>query len=157
MPASFLRPMPTRALLEYIEYNHRRINHKTQRKQILEEKEAKEFEVRIFEINENIKNQRINYTIHDDTKTRGKKGSLNSDLNLADLILVFDEVYRKTNKYGRTVINKNTGEYEYTSSLEEVEKKHNNGQDSLVHYLWRGQQSRINFHLLRKVQTDLFY
>ena len=135
--------MQSTAVLEYIEYNHRRKGG--------EEKEPKEFSLRIYEINENIKNQRINYSIHDDSKTRGKKGSLNCDLNLGDLILVFDEVYRRVDRYGRATVNKHTGEYEYDSSLDDVEKRHSKGQDCLVHYTWRGEQSRINFHLLKKV------
>ena len=48
--------------------------------------QPKEFGVVIYEINENIQKHRINYTIHDDSKTRGKKGSLNADLRFGDLV-----------------------------------------------------------------------
>ena len=50
-------------------------------------------------------------------KTRGKKGSLNKDLKRGDLILVFDEIYKKVDKYGKPIINGKTGRQVWASTL----------------------------------------
>ena len=79
---------------------------------------------------------------------------MNQDLSYQDLIFVIDEAYEKTDKLGRPIVDSKTGEYFVGSKLEDARSKHLKGEDVLIDYMWRGEQSRINFFLLTKVNGN---
>ena len=79
---------------------------------------------------------------------------MNQDLSYQDLIFVIDEAYEQTDKLGRPIVDPKTGEYFVGSKLEDARSKHLKGEDVLIDYMWRGEQSRINFFLLTKVSKS---
>ena len=80
---------------------------------------------------------------------------MNQDLNYQDLILVIDEAYPLLDRLGRKVVDTKTGQVVLGSTLEDAKQAHQAGRpENIIDYMWRGEQSKINFFLLTKVKME---
>ena len=78
---------------------------------------------------------------------------MNQDLTYQDLILVIDEAYPLLDRLGRKIVDSKTGQFVFGSTLEDAKEAHQAGRaDNTIDYMWRGEQSKINFFLLTKVK-----
>ena len=77
---------------------------------------------------------------------------MNQDLSHQDHVLVIDEAYPLRDRLGRKIVDSRTGQFVFGSRLEDVKEAHQTGRgDMTIDYMWRGEQSKINFFLLTKV------
>ena len=68
---------------------------------------------------------------------------------------MIDEAYPLLDRLGRKIVDPKTGQVGLGSTLEDAKEAHQAGRpDNIIDYMWRGEQSKINFFLLTKVQIE---